>query len=193
MKIAVARPVIDSIHNEVSIYQSLGKDLSSRLVSLLESFEITGPNGKHLCLAFETMGPNLDALLWKHPDFEAGDFERRYTKSFAKKALRDVLVALDFLHGYGLIHGDLQPGNILVSIPAMETNPGKIEELQQSSDNARPLTRRDGKKDLWAPRYLLEPAPLHDYVSFDVDPLVKLADLGAGKSSPSLDKVQRQS
>jgi non-specific serine/threonine protein kinase len=55
------------------------------------------------------------------------------------------------------------------------------ESLEQPAAEGVPLQRRDGKVDLWAPSYLLPPAPLDHLVPFDfgIDPVVKIADLGA--------------
>jgi len=52
--------------------------------------------------------------------------------------------------------------------------------LQQPASDGHALKRKDGKKDHWAPAYLLEPLPLDDCFSYGSNPRVKIADLGAG-------------
>lgn len=169
---------------EVSLYQSHLPAESPFLVALHDMIKIIGPNGEHYCLVFETMGPILTTFLKIRPEFQIDEpWERRFTKSFAKKALWDTLQALHFLHEHSVIHGDIHPGNILICVEQLQVTPDTEISLKQSEGDAQPLKRRDGKKDLGAPAYLLEPRPLDDYVSYDLGPLVKLADLGGGKFS----------
>ncbi|RBR20298.1 uncharacterized protein FIESC28_05262 [Fusarium coffeatum] len=142
------------------------------------------PNGKHDGLVLEVMGPNLSELLHKRPDFQVGEpWERRFTTAFAKRALLDTLKALDFLHQRDVVHGDLHFGNIHTCIGQLKVSPETESKLQQSVSEGQPLVRKDGKRDLWAPSHLLEPRPLHKYFSDELQPLVKLADLGGAFSS----------
>jgi non-specific serine/threonine protein kinase len=151
-------------------------------VTLYDIIKITGPNGEHDGLVFETMGPDLTTLLRMRLEFQIGKpWERRFNKSFARKALLNTIQALHRLHERGIIHCDLHCGNILACIEPIEATRTTEQRLKQSESDARPLKRKDGKKDLWAPSYLLEPRPLSDYFSYGLDPLVKLADLGGGK------------
>ncbi|KAF5643036.1 CMGC SRPK kinase [Fusarium tjaetaba] len=164
---------------EASLYRSHLQDESPFLVVLHDTIKIKGPNGEHDGLVFETMGPNLTILLKIRPEFQFGEpWDRRFTNSFAKHALRDIIQALHFLHEHGVIHGDLHPGNILTCIEQLKVTPETEANLKQSESDAEPLKRKDGKKDLWAPSYLLEPRPLNDHFSYDLHPLVKLSDLG---------------
>jgi len=78
------------------------KDLCARM---LDRFAL--PSG-HYCLVFECLGRSLYDFLKAHeyhpfPVFCVRDFARR------------LLEALDFLHGFGLIHTDLKPENVLLS------------------------------------------------------------------------------
>ncbi|KAF5009194.1 hypothetical protein FDECE_4559 [Fusarium decemcellulare] len=164
---------------EVTLYKSRLQPGSTYLVTLYDATSVTGPNGEHDGLIFETMGPSLTTLLQKWPDFQIGQpWERRFTKEFTKRSLLDTIRALHFLHERGVVHGDVHLGNILTCIRQPEVSPVSERELQQPTSDAQPLKRRDGKKDLWSPSYLLEGRPMEYSLSYDLDPLVKLADLG---------------
>ena len=168
---------------EVFFYRSYLLAGCASLVRLHDAFTITGPNGKHDGLVLDTLGPNLSELLRKRPEFQVCEpWERRFTTAFAKRAFLDTLKALDLRHQRDVVHGDLHFGNVLTCIGQLKVSPETERKLQQSVSEGKPLVRKDGKKDLWAPSYLLEPRPLHEYFSDELQPFVKLAGLGGGKS-----------
>lgn len=182
--------VSQSANSELSLYRLLGSAgsepaISPYVVGLLASFELVGPNGKHTCFVLEFMGPNLsDMLRWQ--EFEVGDpfdddFCRRLPKHLAKRILKDLLRGLQFLHSNKVVHGDVHKGNILVNARLPKCTADSLEILRQPADQARPLERLDGKKDLWAPPYLLPPANLRSFVSTELDPVIKLTDMGEGQ------------
>ena len=81
------------------------------VVTLLDSFQFKGPNGIHVAMIFEAMGPNILTLIKKY------DF-RGVPMDIVKTISKHVLVGLDFLHRFcGIIHTDLKPENVLVSCP----------------------------------------------------------------------------
>ena len=134
------------------------------------------------------MGPNVNTMLRLSPQCRIGeDWERRFPTQWTRRILRDALLGLRFLHSEGIVHGDFHLGNILFTIKLSCLTPDHIEGLIQYPDAHNMLRRRDGKIDLWAPKYLLEPKSLYNYTSLDLDPLVKVSDLGGGKdTSPHL-------
>jgi non-specific serine/threonine protein kinase len=105
----------------------------------------------------------------------------RYPKRMAKQVLLHTLKGLVFLHTNGVVHGDLQPGNILFSLQNIAT----IDtcELVQDDSSAVSVQRLDGKTDKWAPTKLYPSQPLHDRVGLGADLCVKVADLGGGELS----------
>lgn len=65
---------------------------------LLGHFQIDGPHGSHLCLIHEPLGLSLDEILDSIPN-------RTFPLNILKPALRQSLIAVDFLHAKaGLIH-----------------------------------------------------------------------------------------
>ncbi|CAL2047877.1 unnamed protein product [Caenorhabditis brenneri] len=88
---------------------------SSNCVRLLDSFEESGPHGKHSVLVFEVLGPNLFDLLYKSNQAEL-------TTHRLKQFLKNILKGLVHIHDdCQMIHGDLKPANLMISVPQSET------------------------------------------------------------------------
>merc|ERR1719247_3426632 len=81
------------------------------VVQLVDYFEHYGPHGKHVCMVFETMGPNVLALI-KRYNFKGIPLD------IVRKVAAHTLIGLDYLHRIcQIIHTDLKPENVLVSCP----------------------------------------------------------------------------
>eukprot|EP01071_Lankesteria_metandrocarpae_P010128 Lankesteria_metandrocarpae@DN5290_c2_g1_i1.p1 len=97
-----------SMYREALATQS---PIGNGVVDLLDSFEHIGPNGKHVCMVFEVMGPNLLSLIKKY-NFQGVPL------NMVRRIACHILVGLDYLHRVcHIIHTDVKPENILVSCP----------------------------------------------------------------------------
>lgn len=67
---------------------------------LLDDFYHTGPNGVHACLVLELLEPSVPAVI------EAQFADGRLPGVVAKRACKEALLALDFLHKHRVGHGD---------------------------------------------------------------------------------------
>ena len=180
---------------ELSIFKRIGEaaptdPMAKHVMALLDTFQHSGPNGTHRCFVFKPMGSTAASMLKKLPENKVKLFGKgvRYPKRMANLILKHTLLGLAFLHRNNIVHGDLQPGNLLFSIP--DINSLSEEELKQDQSQGDQLTtpelleRLDGKEDKWAPRYLFLGQSLHEYVSTGPEMLVKISDFGAGRHPP---------
>lgn len=84
------------VHRELPIYthiNSLDSQHQGRnhVRKLLDSFDISGPNGRHTCLVHEALGMNLEELRELVPG-------RVFAADLIRQSLRDVLRGMHFLH-----------------------------------------------------------------------------------------------
>ena len=73
---------------------------------LLNDFEIHGPNGSHLCLVFQPMGPSLNSLEYLFRE-GCARIQRVHllSISLSKAISRQILLGLDCLQRDGIVHG----------------------------------------------------------------------------------------
>jgi len=75
---------------------------------MVDDFSLTGPNGTHICMAFEVLGSNLLDLI-KYYNYKGMPI--KVVKSICKQ----ILIGLEFLHNTcSVLHTDLKPENILL-------------------------------------------------------------------------------
>ena len=83
--------------NDLNILQGLKDDgfEHPHVVKLYESFEVSGPNGTHMCLVLPVLGPSLD----EHSVRETLAAETRY------KICQQIASGVAALHEKGICHG----------------------------------------------------------------------------------------
>ena len=97
------------------------------------------------------MGASAVSLAEEHPhtNLELWDVPYRYPVNMAKKIMVHTL-RLAFLHKHGVVHSDVQPGNLLFSAENLD-DLEEHELVQDEIETAIPVQRLDGKTDKWAP------------------------------------------
>jgi serine/threonine protein kinase len=155
-------------------------------MTLLDGFTHKGPNGTHACFVLEPMGPSAATMVGRLPQNIPQQFGRRYRYPawMAKSILRQALLGLHYLHNCPdhVVHGDLQPGNLLFSLKDL-SNIDEAQLWQSESRNqiSKSVRRLDGKDDAGAPRYLAMNQPLDEFADIASNFQIKISDLGAGK------------
>ncbi|KFG60073.1 putative cell-cycle-associated protein kinase SRPK [Toxoplasma gondii RUB] len=112
------------------------------VVVFKEKFAHTGPNGRHMCLVFEVLGPNLLSLI-KRFNF------RGLPMNLVRRVATDVLYGLSYLHDVcDIIHTDLKPENVCVSAyPLPSPLPPAGAGAVPAVSTAGPLTAEDKKRE----------------------------------------------
>ncbi|KAF9568521.1 kinase-like protein [Agrocybe pediades] len=86
------------------------------IVSFLDSFSHQGPEASHVCIVFEPLGENLLALIERNK-------KKGVPRPLVKVIAKQILLGLEYLHDEcDLVHTDIKPENILISIPDIETH-----------------------------------------------------------------------
>lgn len=99
----------------LKLLNSKDKDDANCIVRLLDSFLYSGA----VFLVLELLGDNLfeatkDFYVSSFKDFFAHSRPKRWNLNQLKHISRDVLKALNFIHGLGIINCDLKPENVLL-------------------------------------------------------------------------------
>ena len=133
------------------------------------------------------MGPTVNTMVEELPCFKK---YRKETKVrcpiwMAKQILKEACKALELLRQNNIIHGDLQPGNMLFTLKNLEYISkelgGKMHQDETFKNGSTSLVqRKDGKVDKWAPKYLAVPQPLVEFADINPGFRIKLSDLGGG-------------
>ena len=129
--------------DEVGIHERLRASAGpcGAIVALREAFLHDG----HVCMVFDRHGRNLDAALDRHP----------LPLPRARRAARQMLLALAHLHRGGFTHTDVKPGNILYDGRRGEA---RLADLGSASDRLRQGSIH-GTREYYPPEILLG-APL---------------------------------
>jgi len=118
-----ARHYTAAARDEVKILQvatSNDPENCSRVIHLLDTFDVQGPNGTHVAMIFEKLGCNLLTLIRMYR-------YRGLPLPLVRMITKQMVVAMEFLHRCSIIHTDLKPENML-----LVKTPQNIKSLTQS-------------------------------------------------------------
>ncbi|OJD22033.1 CMGC/SRPK protein kinase [Blastomyces percursus] len=92
--------------NGFPVDKHAGKDLVRKIV---DSFEVTGPNGVHQCLLYMPLGMSYTNFLKLFPD-------KMFPKDLVQKSIQFLLVAVAYLHQCEVVHTDISSNNLLQGV-----------------------------------------------------------------------------
>lgn len=73
---------------------------SKHIPRLIDSFHHEGPNGRHLCVVTELLGPKVSSVMEKCTNY-------RLDGHLVRRVSRQLLLVVDYLHSCGVAHGGM--------------------------------------------------------------------------------------
>ncbi|KAL4807447.1 hypothetical protein BDV18DRAFT_158665 [Aspergillus unguis] len=173
---AETSPTIEmDIYKRLKHTKALSHPGRTHYLPLLDKFRFTGPSGIHETLVYEPMAASVQEV----KDLLFGDSP--LPLGMARSILWQTLLGLDFMIANGVVHGDVQPRNLLFTLGKMDHVP--VNEMAQ--DEAIPLVPVNGDmEDVQLPKYLVPSDPLMAHLDISQPFKIKITDLG-GSFLPS--------
>lgn len=182
VKIKTAKTSEDNSELSILSYLSQQRNsdwMSRHVITLLDSFQHHGPNGKHVCIVSEALSASVSSVLSDTFEYFNGVVSV-FPNWMAKRILRQILFGLCFLHSHVVIHGDIHLNNILFEVPNFASY--TVEELEHDkSKDVQLVARPDGTPDESLPRYIPVAWPLIEHSCHGPGFIVKITDLGGCK------------
>ncbi|KAI2843153.1 hypothetical protein CBS11350_5432 [Aspergillus niger] len=146
--VAVKICTADSNPKEIEIVNTLsrpnrpaGNDFPGKtmLPSILDTFSIHGPNGEHACYVTSPARASLSNL-------KDGSWVRLFQLNVARALAAQLVLAVNYVHDRGFIHGDLHMGNVLLKTPPSfdQLSPEQLYE-RYGAPELDPVVHLDGK------------------------------------------------
>ncbi|KAL6806353.1 kinase-like domain-containing protein [Trichoderma sp. SZMC 28013] len=132
---------------------------------LLDSFYHEGPNGRHLCIVLELLGPKISSVVNRQPNY------RLYGR-LARRVSSQLLLAVDYIRSCGVAHGDIHLGNVLFRVSGFDRIP--------TFNNSRvgKVSKKDGSlSEKGVPEYLVEPVE-YKFDKNKIPDEIQLVDFG---------------
>ena len=143
------------LQNELDILKHLSRatsDHPGRIYSaaslLLRYFWIDGPNGQHLALVFQVLGPSISQL---------NHWLIRLHTCLARNIVLQVTQGLEYLHSEGICHGDFTSSNVLFQVSNFDSWSEYKLQTQLGTPEMTIIDEHPGR-----PRYLVDSASFFD-------------------------------
>ena len=107
---ADSNPLEFSILSELSNSQQSSNLGKTMIPSVLDKFEIQGPNGIHPC--YVTIPARMSLS-----EAKDASYNRLFQLEVARALAAQLLLAVEYVHSQGFVHEDLHCGNVLLKLP----------------------------------------------------------------------------
>ncbi|KAM5474578.1 hypothetical protein MauCBS54593_002154 [Microsporum audouinii] len=106
---------------------------------IMENFTIHGPNGEHECYVAAPARASLAGV-------KDGSWVRLFKLDTARVLDAQLVIAVEYIHARGYVHGDLHLGNVLLKMPSEfhQLPPEKLYE-RYGAPELDPVVRFDGE------------------------------------------------
>ncbi|KAJ5955962.1 hypothetical protein N7501_010241 [Penicillium viridicatum] len=127
----LTRPHYSPVHNPGKIM----------IHSVLDSFAIHGSNGTHACYVTAPARVSLSGA-------KDGSWIRLFQLDVARSLAAQLVLAVDYVHAEGIVHGDIHLGNILLKVPP-NFDLLSVDKLYEKygAPELEPVVRLDGNPD----------------------------------------------
>ncbi|KAL8707278.1 MAG: hypothetical protein Q9220_007662 [cf. Caloplaca sp. 1 TL-2023] len=151
--------------------RSVTKARSSLFTALLDDFYIDGPNGRHLCLVTEPTRCNVGESKMYRPFV--------FPLDVARAVAAQMILGVKSIHLVGVVHGDLHPRNILLSMPTTDSiSDAQIYQILDEPKRIE-IKRVDGAPlGPEAPSHAVWPAFTFISSTQVTDPRIRISDFG---------------
>ncbi|KAL8900416.1 MAG: hypothetical protein Q9207_005706 [Kuettlingeria erythrocarpa] len=172
LKISRADASLDG--HEAHILDDLSKGCSSHSgkehdIQLWNCFENHGPNGTHVCLVLEPVGPKL-----------LTNEDGRLPADTAWDACKQIASALDYIHKKNIAHGDLHPGDIAFATPLVGSRTASdFMTVIGPPEKARVNATFGASLEPRHPAYLVAPLRVPSLVGAPEGCSIKIVDFGS--------------
>ena len=108
------------------------------LPSMLDGFNIHGPNGNHACYVTAPASASVSGV-------KDGSWIRLFQLDVARSLAAQLVLVVDYVHAQGIVHGDLHLGNVLLKVPP-NFDQLSLDQLYEKygAPELEPVVRLDG-------------------------------------------------
>ncbi|PLB46176.1 kinase-like protein [Aspergillus steynii IBT 23096] len=113
-----------------------GRDM---ILPVRDRFVLEGPNGVHPCYVTAPASCSVSGA-------KNGSYQRLFQARSARSLIAQLVMAVEYIHSRGIVHGDLHLGNILLRLPT-DFDTLSVEELyaKYGPPTSEPIVRHDNQ------------------------------------------------
>ncbi|KAI7761201.1 hypothetical protein LZL87_002016 [Fusarium oxysporum] len=162
IKVGTADQVSEEIYILFRLAENPSKEFSGRLTTpVLDQFTVNGPNCTHSCIVTAPAKCSVAKSI-KTSRYIS------FRLDVARALSAQLIMATEYVHRAGFVHGDIHLRNVLLQLPGFEIDKLSIQQVYEKyyKPEAYPVTRNDGQpvasasvpKNVYTPNWLGKPS-----------------------------------